>query len=132
MNLRAIPTVFPLSFVTLLPAQQEPPKNEVPFGKLVEAVQALEAERMKDFQSATVKRRQKGEFPDGGKFEVSGTIRVLGKTHVHEVRTGRFGEDLHTEAEMVITPEGVWTREKDPIAGEVFTFMRPELVAELK
>ena len=60
-------------------------------------------------------------------LRTKGSLRVLGKTHVHVKMNADFGDGMVGENETVKTPEGVWTREQDPVQGTVYTYMRPEL-----
>lgn len=82
--------------------------------------------------AVSVKMRTRSALPDGAQFETSGTLRVLGATHFHFASKMRMGEGMEGEHEVVHTPEGTWMRDLDPIQGEVFTVMTPELIASVE
>ncbi len=105
-------------------AQTTPPS----LAALIEAMQAKE----KSIESASLEMTTKGSFPGGITITTKGKIRVLGKTHMHVVVHTKFGPEMYSETETLVTPAGVYTREKDPVQGEVFTHMDPELLDELR
>ena len=71
------------------------------------------------------------QFPNGVRFETRGILRVLHKTHFHTAVRVSFDDDVRREMQTVVTPDGVWTRIKDPIE-EVYLFMKPELREEMQ
>lgn len=95
---------------------------------LIERIRAKE----KATTAVSVKMRTRSALPDGAQFETSGTLRVLGATHFHVASKMRMGEGMEGEHEVVHTPEGTWMRDLDPIQGEVFTVMTPELIASVE
>ena len=86
----------------------------------------------KDVDSALLEMVTRGTYPGGVTFEIRGSVRVLDRTHFQIRNRATFEDDLTAEHEEVRTPEGAWTREKDPAFGEVYLFMKPELVEELE
>lgn len=124
---RSICTVFLLVPVAAIRAQD--PNADVPtVPQLIERLQALE----KAAKSVSLQMRSTSVVPDGPTFETRGSLRVLTGTHFHVSMQVRFGEGMEGEHEVVRTPEGTWIREVDPIQGEVFLHMKPELMRELE
>ena len=98
---------------------------------VISSLQELERSlKSVDLQMVTL-----GSYPGGLKFRTSGRLRVLGTTHFHILVESTFlgsGDDqLRSEVEKVITPDGVWSRQQGPIEA-VYTKMSPALVKRLE
>ena len=72
--------------------------------------------REKGVTSAYLETVSRGPLPGGTQFEIAGSVRVLDGTHFHIVNRATF-EDVTSESEHVVTPDGVWLREKGPAFG---------------
>ncbi|MCC6669796.1 MAG: hypothetical protein IT458_01960 [Planctomycetes bacterium] len=122
-----------LSLALLLPLpslpQDKPPAPGLP--TLAQLIADLHA-REKAASTVHLEMRTKGAFGPGREFNLTGTIRVLGATHVHIKTQADFGPEMKGETEMVKTPEGIWMREVDPIQGPVHTFTSAELAGRLE
>jgi len=110
------------------PCAAQTPKAPPTVDALIAAMKTKEGA----FETASIEMSTEGSFPGGSSFKTKGKIRVLGKTHFHVVVESDFGPEMHSETETLLTPEGVYTREKDPVQGEVFTYMDAELLGELR
>lgn len=97
----------------------------------LEEVLAELKSREKAAKSVLLEMTSTGWFPGGRTVKTAGTLRVLGKTHVHIKMTADFGDDMRGQNETVKTPDGVWTREQDPAQGTVCTHMSLELMKQL-
>lgn len=107
-----------------LPAQ----KPQLPTAReLLEKVQARE----KTIKSVQVEFSVRDRFPNNVRFESRGTLRVLRGTHFHTSVQVAFDDEVRSEMQTVVTPQGVWTRRKDPIE-EIYLFMSPELRKEME
>lgn len=93
---------------------------------------ALMKARQQDVDSAVLEMTTEGSYPQGMKFRIDGTVRVLHGTHMQVSTQAKFGEDFTAEMETVRTPQGVWIREQDPAQGEVYLHMDPDLVAKVQ
>jgi hypothetical protein len=82
-------------------------------------------------RSVALRMKSRSHVPGAPPFETEGSIRVLGTTHFHVTMLARFGDGMEGRHEVVRTPAGAWTREVDPVEGEVCTFMEPELMEKL-
>ena len=79
---------------------------------------------------------------NGGTLRVSGTIEAMTRTaaagrsarnYVHVQTSVEALEDgLVARSTLLRTPAGVWLRDRDPVQGDVFLTMTPELVRELE
>lgn len=98
---------------------------------VADLVQRIEA-RERAAKTVSLRMSSRSVIPDGPAFETSGTLRVLGTTHFHVTMSMRFGDGMEGEHEVVRTPAGTWTRERNPIHGEVLTVMSAELMAEVE
>jgi outer membrane lipoprotein-sorting protein len=107
-----------------LPAQ-EPQLPTV--GELLQKVQARE----KTLKSVEIEFSVRDRFPNNVRFESRGTLRVLRGTHFQTVVQVAFDDEVRSEMQTVVTPEGVWTCRKDPIE-EIYLFMSPELRKEME
>ncbi len=120
---RSIWLVFLLTALPC-PAAQDAAPPQPGVAELIARIQAKE----KAITAVSVKMRTRSAHPDGAVFETSGTLRVLGATHFHTTSRMRMGDAMEGEHEVVRTPDGLWMRELDPIQGEVFTTMSPDLI----
>ncbi|MHC5062962.1 MAG: hypothetical protein ACYTG5_03185 [Planctomycetota bacterium] len=98
---------------------------------LEDLITAMKAKEMA-IKTASLEMETKGSFPGGIEFSTQGRIRVLGETHFHILVRSDFGPEMQVETETLLTPEGLYTREKDPVQGEIFTHMEMELLEELR
>jgi len=89
-------------------------------------------EREKSVDSVLMEMVSRGSYPGGVGFEIKGTVRVLGKDHFSISNRMTFDDDLSSELDRVVTPEGSWIRERDPAFGEVFLKIEPELMQKLE
>lgn len=105
---------------------QKPEVKEV-----IDNVIALE----KTLKSVEIEMATIGAYPGGLKFRTSGRLRVLGTTHFHILVESTFvgsdDDELRSEVEKVITPDGVTTRQDGPIE-VVYTQMTAALVKRLE
>jgi outer membrane lipoprotein-sorting protein len=122
-------TALPFLVLPLLLAQDQaaPGQKVESLADLIAAVKAKEAA----VKSLQMKMMTTGVFPDGRSFETRGTLRLLGRTHVHSLMAMETG-DVRNENETVKTPDGVWMRERNPFLGEVFVVVKPEILQQLK
>ncbi len=128
MNAPILTSLFvSLSLATGLLAQN-PTQEGMRLEDLITAMKAKE----KAIKTASLDMETKGSFPGGIEFSTKGRIRVLGETHFHILVKSDFGPEMAVETETLLTPEGLFTREKDPVQGEVFTHMDMELLSELR
>ncbi len=108
------------------------PQGEGQPPTLAELVKTLR-ERQKESTSVEMEMTSTGRFAGGTAFEIKGTIRVLGTTHVHIENRAVFDNgQVVSEHETVKTPQGVWIREQDPAFGPTYLRMEPELVERLE
>jgi len=124
--------LVPLLFSVAVSGQSSPKAGNPTEAKTVkELVGDLKA-REKTLKAAHVEMVTTGSYPGGRDFEVKGVMRVLKGTHIHTKTVASFGKEITTESEVIKTPDGVWTREKDPSHGEVYTHMKPDLMKRLE
>jgi hypothetical protein len=97
---------------------------------VAEIVAQLQA-REKAAKTVALCMRSKTAIPDGPTFTTEGTLRVLGTTHFHLSMKMKASDGMEGEHEVVRTPQGTWSREVDPMQGEVQTQMSKETMAEL-
>ncbi|MCB9869681.1 MAG: hypothetical protein H6837_07470 [Planctomycetes bacterium] len=97
-----------------------------------EIVRRLE-QREARLKSLKLELRTEGSYPNGVSFRTQGTLRVSGGTHFHIRVASHFGaaSDIRSEVEKVVTPKGVWTRQKGPVE-EAYTTMTAELAERLR
>lgn len=118
---------------SLAGAQDKPPKStqSLEINKVIVDLQKLE----KSLKGVELEMETLGSYPGGLKFRTRGRLRVLGRTHFHILVVSTFlGNDedqLSSEVEKVITPDGVWTRQQGPIE-VVYTKMSATLVKRLE
>ncbi|HLU38530.1 MAG TPA: hypothetical protein VK081_04045 [Planctomycetota bacterium] len=125
---RLLPPVFLLAAI-LPAAAQEGAKEPLP--TVPEIIAKLQA-RERAAKTVMLTMRSRTTVPDGPTFETEGTLRVLGTTHFHVKMRMRADEGIEGQHEVVTTPEGSWTREVNPMQGEVITRMSKETMAALK
>ena len=125
---RSFPMVFVLGAVAPLAAQPPAAGAKPTVADLIAQLQ----QREKAVRTVSLQMRSRTTVPDGPSFETTGSLRVLGKTHFHVSMRMKAGEGMEGEHEVVRTPEGTWTRESDPMQGEVLTKMSKETMAELE
>lgn len=87
--------------------------------------------REKTVESVEIEFSVRDRFPNDVRFESSGTLRVLHGTHFQTAVRVAFDDEVRSEMQTVVTPQGVWTRRKDPIE-EICLFMGPELRKEME
>ena len=114
------------------PAQESPQTPQAPSLTPLQQLLKEIKEREKTAESVSLELETEGTFPDGSRFRTSGTLRVLGTTHLHSLMTAHFGDDIQAETETVKTPEGVSMREKDPVQGEIYLHMDADLMNRLQ
>ena len=95
--------------------------------ELLERVRARE----KAVKSVEIEFSIQDRFPDNRRFESRGSLRVLQGTHFYTAVEVSFDDEVRSEMQTVVTPEGVWTRRKDPIE-EVYLFTNPKLRKEME
>ncbi len=95
--------------------------------ELLEKVRARE----KAVKSVEIEFSIQDRFPDNRRFESRGSLRVLQGTHFYTAVEVSFDDEVRSEMQTVVTPEGVWTRRKDPIE-EVYLFTNPKLRKEME
>ena len=116
-----------------LEAQDKPVKASQASGinKVISDLQ----KREKSLGSVELDMVTLGSYPGGLKFSTRGRLRVLGTTHFHirvvSTFLGNGKDQLTSEVEKVITPDGVWTRQQGPIE-VVYTKMSAALVKRLE
>jgi hypothetical protein len=126
----------------VVPAQQDGPTPvapqqvpRLPEGRpptLAELIAVLEAREAR-VESARLTMRTSGRQPDASTFRTTGELRLLGGEYLHASMVLEApDDDLRAEVETLKTPAGVWMREKDPVQGEVVTFLSPKLVRDLE
>lgn len=109
-------------------AQDSKPASMPSLAQLVEELKAKE----KKSDAVVLEMSSKAWLGGDRVLATTGTMRVLSTTHVHVRMNADFGDGMTGENETVKTPDGVWTREKDPSQGTVYTFVPPELLARLE
>ena len=114
----------PLGSLSQAPAQEPQPPT---VRELLEKVRGRE----KAVKSVEIEFSVRDRFPNDVCFESRGTLRVLRGTHFHTAVKVAFDDEVRSEMQTVVTPEGVWTRRKDPIE-EIYLFMSPELRKEME
>lgn len=125
---RSLFEVFLLGAIGPLALHGPAPAQKPTVAELVTQLQ----ERERAAKSVTLKMRSRTAVPEGPSFETTGSLRVLGKTHFGVSMRMKIGEGIEGEHEVVRTPDGTWTREVDPMNGEVFTRMSKEKMLELE
>ena len=119
----ALAAVAPAS----VPAQATSTKTPT----VAELVSQMRA-RQQAVQSVRLEMVSVGRYPGGLPFEIKGSIRVLGTTHIHISTAATFEDGITAESEMVKTPQGVWIRETDPAYGVTYLQMDRELAERLE
>ncbi|MEZ5963433.1 MAG: hypothetical protein R3F56_06255 [Planctomycetota bacterium] len=120
--------VFLLVPLAPLAAQDPDAPHKPTVAELVSQLQ----QRERAAKTVSLSMRSRSAVPDGPSFETTGTLRVLGTTHFHVSMRMKIGEGMEGEQEVVRTPGGTWTREVDPMQGEVITKMSKETMAALE
>jgi len=120
--------VFVLGALPALPAQNATAPGQPTVPELIEQLKQREAAA----KSVSLAMRSRTAVPDGPVFEATGSLRVLGSTHFHVAMRMKVGDGMEGEHEVVRTPNGTWTREVDPMNGEVVTRMSKETMAALE
>ncbi len=87
--------------------------------------------REKAVRSVEIEFSIQDRFPDNRRFESRGCLRVLQGTHFYTSVEVSFDDEVRSEMQTVVTPDGVWTRRKDPIE-EVYLFTNPKLRKEME
>lgn len=110
-------------------AAQDPEQPAKP--TVAELITQLQT-REKAAKTVSLAMRSRTAVPDGPTFETAGSLRVLGTTHFHVSMRMKIGDGMEGEHEVVRTPDGTWTREVDPMQGEVLTKMSKETMLALE
>lgn len=121
---------------TLPPLGAQPPATggagpEPAMPTVADLVEQLK-QREQGAKTVSLSMRSRTKVPDGPEFEASGTLRVLDRTHFAVNMRMKVGEGMEGEHEVVRTPMGTWTRESNPMNGEVFTHMDQETMRQLE
>ncbi len=109
-------------------ARAAPPAGAPTIDELIARLQ----EREQAAKTVMLRMRSRTNVPEGPVFETEGTLRVLGTTHFHVAMKMKAGNGMEGENEVVRTPAATWTREVDPMQGEVHTQMSKETMAQLQ
>ncbi|MHC4514039.1 MAG: LolA family protein [Planctomycetota bacterium] len=110
-----------------LPAQPGQDPQPPTVGQLLKTLQTRE----KAVKSVEIEFSVQDRFPNNRRFESRGTLRVLHRTHFQTAVQVSFDDEVRSEMQTVVTPDGVWTRQKSPIE-DVFLFTKPELRKEME
>lgn len=131
-SLRLVPLTLLLAVTARAQVTSAPSTNSARDGQMsLESVLTELKSREKAAKSVLMEMTSTGWFPGGRQVKTTGSLRVLGKTHVHVKMSADFGDGMRGDNETVKTPEGVWTRETDPAQGTVCTTMSTELMKKL-
>jgi len=110
-----------------LPAQARQDPQPPTVGQLLKTLQTRE----KSVKSVEIEFSVQDRFPNNRRFESRGILRVLHKTHFQTAVQVSFDDEVRSEMQTVVTPDGVWTRQKSPIE-DVLLFTKPELREEME